>query len=144
MSETESKTNAFAAKKLARLVTPSEFEVDIDEWKKQCRDGQMVRLLEGGKKLGQTTEDFYDKALAKYVHGDFSKGNKIINQFLSKEKETTGDVYLTWRLKQLVEPNGWEVKGDLSKTVRDFELRNPAMPSLKRKGDAAEEVTTEE
>lgn len=131
------------AKKLARLVTPSEFEVDIDEWKKQCRDGQMVRLLEGGKKLGQTTEDFYDKALAKYVHGDFSKGSKIINQFFSKEKETTGDVYLTWRLKQLVEPNGWEVKGDINKTVRDFELRNPAMPSLKKKGDAGEEAILE-
>jgi hypothetical protein len=127
------------AKKLSRAVTPSEFEVDGDEWKRICNEGKMVRLLEGGKKLGQAEADYYDKALAKYVYGDFAKGQKIIAQFLAKEKETTGDVFLTWRLKQLIESNGWEVKGDLGKSTKDFELRNPAMPSLKKKQEAETE-----
>ncbi len=130
------------AKKLARPVTPSEFEVDGDEWKRICQEGRMVRLLEGGKKLGQADEDHYDKALARYVYGDFVKGHKVIGQFLSKEKETTGDVFLAWRLKQMITPSGWEVRGDLEKGTRDFELRNPAMPSLKKKAGA--ETETEE
>jgi hypothetical protein len=127
------------AKKLARLVTPSEFEVDGDEWKKLCGEGKMIRLLEGGKKLVQDDEDFYDKALAKYVYGDFAKAHRIISQFLSKEKETTGDVFITWRLKLLIEANGWEVRGDIQKGTREFELRNPAMPSLKKKAEAESE-----
>jgi hypothetical protein len=127
------------AKKLSRAVTPSEFEVDGDEWKRICNEGKMVRLLEGGKKLGQADVDFYDKAITKYVYGDFAKGQRIIAQFLAKEKETTGDVFLTWRLKQLIEPNAWEVKGDLGKSTKDFELRNPAMPSLKKKQEAETE-----
>ncbi|HSC52317.1 MAG TPA: DUF1835 domain-containing protein [Phnomibacter sp.] len=129
------------AKKLARLVTPSEFEVDGDEWKKLCGEGKMVRLLEGGKKLTQEDEDFYDKALAKYVYGDFAKANRILSQFFSKEKETTGDVFLTWRMKLMIEPNGWELRGDMQKGTKEFELRNPAMPSLKKK---AAEIEGEE
>jgi len=127
------------AKKLARLMTPSEFEVDGDEWKKLCGEGKMVRLLEGGKKLSQDNEDYYDKALAKYVYGDFAKAHRIISQFMSKEKETTGDVFLTWRLKQLIEPNGWELRGDIQKGTKEFDLRNPAMPSLKKKAEAETE-----
>ena len=38
------------AKKLARTITPSEFEVDSDEWNKTCLEAGFVRLLEGGKK----------------------------------------------------------------------------------------------
>lgn len=123
------------ARKLARPVTPSEFEVDGDEWKRLVTEGQMVRLLEGGKKLSGAAEDFYDKALAKYVAGDFSKAQKIIGQFLNKEKTKTGDVFLTWRLKALIGANGWETRGDMGKTTRDFEVRNPAMPSLRKKAE---------
>jgi hypothetical protein len=37
------------AKKLARPVTLSEFEVDPDEWTKLCTENKGVRILEGGK-----------------------------------------------------------------------------------------------
>ncbi len=127
------------AKKLARPIMPSEFEVDKDEWKRICSEGKMVRLLEGSKKLAQEDVDYYDKAIAKYVYGDFAKGSRVIAQFLSKEKETTGDVFVGWRLKKLIEENEWEVRGDLQKSSRDFELRNPAMPSLKKKTEAENE-----
>ena len=39
------------AKKLARPITLSEFEVDPDEWTRLCNENKGVRLLEGGKKL---------------------------------------------------------------------------------------------
>ncbi|HSK11754.1 MAG TPA: DUF3658 domain-containing protein, partial [Phnomibacter sp.] len=126
------------AKKLARPVTPSEFEVDTDEWAKICEAGKMVRLLEGGKKLIQQDEDFYDAAIAKYVHGDLSRASRIVNQFLTKEKETTGDLFVIWRLKQMVGTKGYEIKGDINKTVRDFDLRDPAKPSLKKKAESGE------
>ncbi|MBO9635694.1 MAG: DUF1835 domain-containing protein, partial [Chitinophagaceae bacterium] len=40
------------ARKLARPITLSEFEVDPDEWKKLMQENKGVRILEGGKKLG--------------------------------------------------------------------------------------------
>lgn len=126
------------AKKLARPITLSEFEVDPDEWKKLCTDGNQVRLLEGGKKIAGYDVDFYDAALKKYITGDFTKASKIIYQFLSKEKETTGDAFLLWRLKELMKQNEWEVRGEV-KNMKDFELRNPNMPALKKKAAIGEE-----
>lgn len=132
------------AKKLARLVTPAEFEIDTDEWRRVCDAGKIVRLLEGGKKLGQANEDFYDKALSKYVTGDFQKANRIIQSFLSKEKEITGDVYLIWRLKKLIKDNEWEVRGDINLTTRDYDIKNPNLPSLrKKKSDTETDTETE-
>jgi hypothetical protein len=110
------------AKKLARLVTPSEFEVDPDEWTKLCNEEKGVRLLEGGKKLGQQDYDFYDADLKNFITGDWQKASKIINQFLSKNKHTTGDMYMLWRLKQLIATDLYDVQGEL-KNLKDFELK---------------------
>jgi hypothetical protein len=110
------------AKKLARLITPSEFEVDPDEWTKLCNEEKGVRLLEGGKKLGQKDYDFYDADLKNFITGDWQKASKIINQFLSKNKHTTGDMYLLWRLKQLIATDLYDVQGEL-KNLKDFELK---------------------
>lgn len=110
------------AKKLARLVTPSEFEVDPDEWTKLCNEEKGVRLLEGGKKLGQKDYDFYDADLKTFVTGDWQKASKVIHQFLSKSKHTTGDMFLLWRLKQLIAADLYDVQGEL-KNLKDFELK---------------------
>lgn len=110
------------AKKLARPITPSEFEVDPDEWKKLADQDKNVRLLEGGKKLVQYDENFYDDELKKYISGEFQKAGKIIHQFLTKAKHTTGDMFLLWRLKQLLQSEEYEVQGNI-KGLKDFEIK---------------------
>ena len=111
------------AKKLARPITPSEFEVDADEWKKLTEQDKLVRLLEGGKKLVQHEIDFYDDELKKYISGEWQKANKIISAFYHKAKHTTGDMFLLWRLKQiLMQSENFEVQGNL-KGMKDFEIR---------------------
>jgi Protein of unknown function/Domain of unknown function (DUF1835) len=111
------------AKKLARPITPSEFEVDADEWMKTCESGSMVRLLEGGKKLMGAGIDRYDADLSSLITPEFQKASKIIHAFLTrKNKETTGDAFLLWRLKELVHQGGYDVLGEL-KGARDFELK---------------------
>jgi hypothetical protein len=110
------------AKKLAREITPSEFEVDPDEWTKHCEENKGVRLLEGGKKLLQMDYDFYDAELKKYVTGEWQKASKIINNFLSKAKNTTGDAYLLWRLKTLAAQQVFETQGGV-KNVKDLEIK---------------------
>jgi hypothetical protein len=110
------------ARKLARVITPSEFEVDPDEWTRLCQEDKLVRLLEGGKKLVQRDADYYDDELRKYITGDWQKASRIIGHFLSKSKETTGDAYLLWRLKSLLSEGGYDVQGTV-KGMRDFEVK---------------------
>lgn len=110
------------AKKLARPITLSEFEVDPDEWTRLQNEEKGVRLLEGGKKLGQKDYDFYDEELKKYITNDWQKASKIINNFLNKSKQTTGDAYMLWRLKQLLAGGNYDVQGEL-KGMKDFEVK---------------------
>jgi hypothetical protein len=112
------------ARKLARPITLSEFEVDPDEWKRLSTENKPVRILEGGKKLGQQEEDFYDADLKRFANGEWQKAARVISQFLSKNKHTTGDAYLLWRLKTLIGKQELDVKGEL-KGLKDFEVKLP-------------------
>jgi Domain of unknown function (DUF1835)/Protein of unknown function len=111
------------AKKLARPVTLSEFELDTDEWSKLCLEDKGVRILEGGKKLVQYDADFYDKELLGFISQDWQKASRVIHQFLSKAKQITGDAFLLWRLKQIVGTGQAEVQGAL-KNMKDFEIKS--------------------
>ena len=110
------------AKRLARPVTLSEFEVDPDEWTKICQEDKGVRLLEGGKKLVQKGYDFYDQELKTFITGDWQKASKLIHQFLAKAKNTTGDAYLLWRLKGMIAEGLLDVQGE-AKKMKDFEVK---------------------
>lgn len=110
------------AKKLAREITPSEFEVDPDEWTKICNEGRGVRLLEGGKKLVSEDYDFYDTELKKFITADWQKASKIIHNFLAKAKHTTGDMYLLWRLKTMIAQDMFDVQGKVG-AMKDFEVK---------------------
>lgn len=112
------------AKKLARPITLSEFEVDPDEWIKLANENKGVRILEGGKKLVQHDYDFYDTDLKKYITKDWQKASKVISHFLSKNKHTTGDMYLLWRLKLLIAGGEYDVQGEV-KNMKDFEVKTP-------------------
>lgn len=115
------------AKKLAREITPSEFEVDPDEWTRLCNENRGVRLLEGGKKLVQEDYDFYDGELKKLVTPDWQKASKIIHTHLTKAKHTTGDAYLLWRLKVLLAMGLFDVQGTVGK-MKEFEIKTPSAP----------------
>jgi len=121
------------AKKLNRKVTLSEFEVDPDEWKKLCTENAIIRILEGGKKIVSKDDDFFDKDIFNGLSNEWQKGNKAMQSILSKMKIKTGDVFLLWRIKKLVEDGRIQINGDTSKSWKDFEV--------KLKSTLAEELT---
>jgi hypothetical protein len=110
------------AKKLARPITLSEFEIDPDEWAKLGSEDDGVRLLEGGKKLVQKGYDFYDAELLAFVSKDWTKVSKLFQQYYGKVKETTGDAFLLWRLKQVVESGKLHMQGNIQ-NMKEFEVR---------------------
>jgi Protein of unknown function len=110
------------AKKLARPITLSEFEVDPDEWNRLCQENKMVRILEGGKKLVQYDEDFYDDDLKKFITPEWQKASRLIHNFLNKNKQTTGDAFILWRIKKILQNGELDMQGDL-KGMKDFEIK---------------------
>ena len=113
------------AKKLARPVTSSEFEVDPDEWKKITDENTMVRLLEGGKKLVSKEETFYDSEVVKNVTAEWQKASRVLTNTLHRMKIKTGDVFIMWRMKQLIAAGRIEALGDTAKGWKEFDVRLP-------------------
>jgi hypothetical protein len=126
------------AKKLSRPITLSEFEVDPDEWKRLCEENGMVRILEGGKKIASKDETFYDNEILKNLTGDWQKANRVLTNTLHRMKIKTGDVYLMWRMKQLIAEGKIEVTGELNKGWKDFDVK---LAGAKGKADVVGEVS---
>ncbi|MFM7645601.1 MAG: DUF1835 domain-containing protein [Sphingomonadales bacterium] len=113
------------AKKLARPVTLSEFEIDPDEWNKLSQENGMVRWLEGGKKLISKDINCYDQEIRRFVSGDWQKTNRLLHQLQTRMKNRTGDVFLMGRIRSLVGAGILESKGDLNAAWKDLEFRQP-------------------
>jgi len=114
---------AVKAQKLVRPITLSEFEVDPDEWKKIAEENATVRILEGGKKIIGKEETFYDKEILKNVTGEWQKAWRVLSNTLHRMKVKTGDVFLMWRMKHLINEGTIETLGDVSKGWKEFDVR---------------------
>ena len=126
------------AKKLARPITLSEYEVDPDEWRKLMEENAPVRMLEGGKKIVGKDERFYDSEILKNITPEWQKANRALTNTLHRMKIKTGDVFLMWRMKELIAAGKIEVMGDTGKGWKDFDVR---LPGKKNENSVAEEVS---
>jgi len=113
------------AKKLARPITLSEFEVDPDEWKKTCQESSMVRFLEGGKKITGKEVDFYDKDILANVTKESQKLNKVLSNTLNKMKVKTGDAFLVWRMREMAAAGTLQMMGDWNKGWKEITIMLP-------------------
>jgi len=111
------------AKKLARPVTLSEFEIDPDEWRKLSEENAVVRILEGGKKIAGKEESFYDAEILKNITGEWQKATRVLSNTLNRMKIKTGDIFLMWRIKQLITDGKIEITGDTGKGWKDFDVK---------------------
>ena len=108
------------AKKLARPISLSEFELDPDEWKKICQENGFVRFLEGGKKLATMDIRFYDKEILSLLTKNAQKLPSAIAHILSKMKIKTGDVFIVSRLKALADEGRLTISGKWEKGWKDM------------------------
>ncbi len=117
------------AKKLSRTITLSEFEVDPDEWKKLCNENAIVRILEGAKKIVSRDETFYDKDILNAVTAEPQKLQKVLHNIFSKMKIRTGDVFLVWRIRELINEGNLEAQGDWSKGWKEITIKLASTPT---------------
>ena len=100
------------ARKLARPVSTAEFETDPDEWFRLAAENKNLRLLEGGKKIVQQSDDYYDKSILHFLQPAFQKIHRTVQQFLSKSPEKINESFLIWRLKNLGAAGMAELQGE--------------------------------
>jgi hypothetical protein len=122
---------AVKAKKLARPITLSEFEVDPDEWKRLCDENSAVRILEGGKKIAGKDISFYDDEIMKNLTGEWQKATRVLSNTLHRMKIKTGDVFIMWRLKHLISEGKIETMGDVASGWKEFDVRKVGAQSEK-------------
>ena len=111
------------AKKLSRPITLSEFEIDPDEWRKMAEENAVVRILEGGKKIAGNEESFYDSEILKNITGEWQKATRVLSNTLHRMKIKTGDIFVMWRMKDLISRGRIEVTGDVNKGWKDFDVK---------------------
>ena len=113
------------AKKLARPITLSELELDPDEWKKICTEQEVVKFLEGGKKVVNMDINFYDKEILSLLTKNAQKLQSALSNILSKMKVKTGDAFIVYRLKALEELGKIVFVGDWQKGWKDMVVQMP-------------------
>ena len=113
------------AKKLARPITLSEFELDPDEWKKLCNENEGVRFLDGGKKIISMGIGYYDKEILTLLTKNAQKLLSAISNISAKMKIKTGDAFIVFRLKALEEAGKLVIAGDWNKGWKDLVVQMP-------------------
>jgi hypothetical protein len=113
------------AKKLARPITLSEFELDPDEWKKLCQENEGIRFLEGGKKLVSMHIECYDKEILTLLTKTAQKLPSAISNIMGKLKVKLGDAFIVSRLKALEEAGKLVIAGDWTKGWKDMIVQMP-------------------
>jgi hypothetical protein len=113
------------AKKLARPITLSEFELDPDEWKKICTEQEVIKFLEGGKKIVNMDINFYDKEILSLLTKNAQKLPSALSNILAKMKVKTGDAFVVYRLKALADLGKIVFVGDWEKGWKDMVIQMP-------------------
>jgi len=103
--------------------------VDPDEWKKLSDENATVRILEGGKKIVAKEESFYDSEILKNITADWQKATRVLSNTLHRMKIKTGDVFLMWRMKHLINSGRIETMGNVDGGWKEFDVRKPGSQS---------------
>jgi hypothetical protein len=118
------------AKRLARPITLSEFELDPDEWKKLCQENEGIRFLEGGKKLVSMHVSCYDKEILSFLTKNAQKLPSALSNIMAKLKVKLGDAFIVARLKALEEAGKIVFVGSWTKGWKDMVVQMPGGSSI--------------
>lgn len=113
------------ARKLARQVTPSETEVDVDEWKRLVAENAPIRLLEGGKKIVSKPVDHFDETFLSFCSFQFQKASKISKQLMTKVVFPFDETWVLWNWRRLIQEGKVLYQGDANKALNEFEIKLP-------------------
>ena len=69
--------------------------------------------------------NFYDDEILKNLTTEWQKATRVLTNTLHRMKIKTGDVFIMWRMKHLINEGRIEVTGDVSKSWKEFDVKLP-------------------
>lgn len=110
-------------KRLLKEITPSEYELEIDEWKKMQTENSWVRIYEGGKKIISKRNHYYDHVLESAVTEESQKSSKIINETMKKITQNLSPLFIEYRFRQMLQEGKFTYSGNLDGLLKDIEVK---------------------
>lgn len=108
--------------KYFRLLTEEELTSYMELWKRIKSENHPVWILENNQIVGKD-EDYFDSFLLSYCTNEFQSPAWIIGNVLCDiDFVVSSDAFLNYRLKQLVNTNKLEARGEM-KAIRDYMVR---------------------
>jgi Protein of unknown function len=84
-----------------------------------------IRTLEGGKRLVTRNEDYYDNQIISFASHQFQKASRMATQTLNRYNLPVSDYFIGWRLRKMVDIGRLQIQGELTRTLKDFEVKLP-------------------
>ena len=75
--------------------------------------------------LCQKEDSFYDNEILKNITTDWQKATRVLSNTLHRMKIKTGDVFLMWRMKQLISEGKIEMMGNINAGWKEYDVRKP-------------------
>lgn len=111
------------AKKLARPVTVSEFELDPEEWDKIATTASVVRWLEGGKKLTSKSVGWVENQALEVLGNEPQKLTKTLSALSTKFPLKFPDHFWAWYYCRLAQKGTVETIGNWASGYKDVTVQ---------------------
>lgn len=110
-------------RKIARLISPAEWEVDKDEYLRLKEENTWLRLWEGNKKISSVSMDNLDKEIIGFISSStFTKMTKVLPHIEKGLKYYINEYFVAWRLFCLSQAGTIISQGNWKKGWKDIEL----------------------
>ncbi len=113
------------ARRLARLLSPAELELDSEYWATISGPDSFYRFLKGGKKLVTEEETYFDRDLMQALRPGPMKAARLVANLVTKSQLPTDEAALLYRIQKQAAAGVLILKGDLQKSPRDWEISLP-------------------
>ncbi len=92
------------ARKLARLLSPSEWETDMEEWKvlTQLADAGNIRVFKGGKQIQSISIDDIQKQILNHLNLGSLKLNKLLSQLVINPEDRLHQLFFHFQIIQML------------------------------------------
>ncbi len=114
-------------KRLLKEVTPAEYELEGEEWRRLQGENAWVRTYEGGKKIVSRDIQYFDSLIKSSLGNETLKANKVVNDTLKKMTQTVSHMFIEYRLRQLITQGIFIAKGNPEGALKDVELSLPTL-----------------
>jgi len=93
----------------------------ILEWETWSQSDRTLRVYKQGEVL-EVSEDYYDASILEHASKEFQKATRVIGTVMGESDQCIGDMYLTYRVHELIKQGLLQYQGELM-PLRRLEIR---------------------